>query len=121
MSNISGNINLAAFKHAFLKTKKGAEGIFIPFEVNNITKTDKGNVYVNIQASEHINAEKKQTHIVGQSVPKDVYEKLKEAGEYAPTLGNLTDWAKLGGGEATPGASSEAKASDFEEGDDLPF
>jgi len=120
MSNISGKINLAALTHARIKTKKGADAIIIPIKENNLFASEKGNVYLDLQANEHIDQDKKVTHIVSQSVPKEVYEKLKAAGEYAPTLGNLTDWSKLngGGGESAPDTSTDAEP---EGEDDLPF
>lgn len=118
MGRISGKINLSALEHSVQTSKKGVKFIAIPIEKNNLFQSDKGNVYLDISCNEHLNSEKKQTHIVNQSVPKEVYEKLKEAGEYAPSLGNLTDWDKLGGGggESAPNVSTEDM-----EMDDLPF
>jgi hypothetical protein len=120
MSNISGKINLAALTHAKIKTKKGADAIVIPIKENNLFLSEKGNVYLDLQANEHIDAEKKTTHIVNQGVPKEVYDKLKAAGEYTPTLGNLTEWSKLGGGEGDPNTSAEV-AGDVDLDDSLPF
>lgn len=121
MSNISGNINLASLEHAVKELGKNkTKCIIIPIEANNLLLTERGNCFLNFQANEYINAEKKQTHIVNQSVPKEVYEKLKSAGEYAPTLGNLTDWSKLsGGGESTPNESDSFPP--IEDSEDLPF
>lgn len=117
MSGISGKINLAALEHAIRKTKEGVEYIAIPIAKNNLFRSEKGNVYLDFSGNEHIDAEKKQTHIINQSVPKEVYEKLKAAGEYAPTLGNMTDWSKLGGGEPTPNDSADIPEDD----PDFPF
>jgi hypothetical protein len=119
MSGISGKINLAALTHAIRTSKDGNEYIAIPIKKNHLFRSEVGNVYLDISANEHINKEKKETHIVKQSLPKEEYQKLKDAGEYAPTLGNLTDWSKLGGGEPTP---NNTAAVDIPEGeDDLPF
>ena len=122
MGNISGKINLASLEHKVIKTKNGTDCIVLPIKSNNLFLSEKGNVFLDISANEHINAEKKQTHIVNQSVPKDVYDKLKAAGEYAPTLGNLTDWEKLSGGgngEPTPNQSANFDPAGSDE--DLPF
>lgn len=118
MSNISGKINLASLQHARMKTKQGNDCIVIPIKANNLFLSEKGNVYLDIQANEHIDSEKKTTHIVNQSVPKDVYDKLKAAGEYAPTLGNLTDWSKLSSGESEPNNLGDVPPVDDQ---DLPF
>lgn len=120
MSNISGNIALTALTCAFKKSAKGTECLIIPLEENHLKKTEKGNVYMNISAREHINEERKQTHIVSQSVPKDAYEKLRENDEYPPTLGNLTDWSKLAGsGEGSPNTMPNDEFESMP--DDLPF
>ena len=120
MGNISGSINLAALEHKVIKTKQGTDCIVIPIKSNHLMLTEKGNVFMNINANEHINAEKKQTHIVSLSVGKEEWEKLKAAGKYAPTLGNLTDWDKISGGgssEPTPNHSDIPVSGE----DDLPF
>lgn len=117
MSGISGKINLAALTHSVQTSKKGVKYIAIPIESNNLFHSEKGNVFLDITCNEHLDSEKKQTHIINQSVPKAVYEALKEKGEYAPTLGNLTDWDKLGGG----GGEGSPNSIDPIEGDDLPF
>ena len=126
MSNITGSINLAGFKH-ILEKRKNSKGemidcITIPLSANYLNKTDKGNVYVNISAWPRKNAPKnendKSTHIVNQDPGKDVRAKLKEANEYPPTLGNLTVWDQASG-ETN---DQPANYGTFEgTADDLPF
>lgn len=108
MGSISGKINLAALTHAVMPMGKDkVECIVIPIAKNNLFKSDKGNVYLDLQAfeiaPEKRNDDRKDTHIVSQSLPKEVREKLKEANQYPPTLGNLIDWDQVsGGGEPSP-------------------
>jgi len=119
MSNISGSIALTALKSSFIKNKKGEEFLLIPLNKNSLIKTEKGNVYLSLSAREYISEERKQTHIISQSVPKDVYEKLREKNEYPPTLGNLTDWSKLlGKNEVIP---NTIPSEEMDLLDDLPF
>lgn len=124
MSNISGSINLAAFEKSFYKTLKAQDGtqvecICVPLVQNHLAKTAKGACYVNWQGREYINEEFKTTHIVSQSLPKEAYEAKKEKGEYAPTLGNATDWAKLTGSGGAQITQSDIAPPEGE--DDLPF
>lgn len=123
MGNISGKINLSALVHAVKKSPKtGKSYIAIPIEENHLFLSEKGNVFLDLSCNEHINEEYKQTHIVSQSVPKEVYEALKAKSEYAPTLGNLCDWDKLSGGGSGEGQPNSTVA-DIPEGEDdnLPF
>ena len=122
MSNISGKINLAALEHAVIKTKSGDEAIVIPIGKNNLFKSDKGNVYLDLFANEidanKRRADSKDTHIVSQSVSKEVREKLKAESKYPPTLGNLAVWGGGGYSEPSPAATSIDLADNTE---DLPF
>jgi len=121
MGNISGSLNLAKLVHAIRKSPKGVSYIAIPIEANHLILTEKGNVFINISCNEHMNEKDKQTHIVSQSLPKEVYETLKAKKEYAPTLGNLCDWDKLSGGGSGEGHPNSSVADIPEGDDDLPF
>jgi hypothetical protein len=121
-----------------MKDGSKQECIVIPIKKNNLFRTDKGNVFLDIYGNE-IPPEKRKvitvkskdgtkeydryesTHIANQSLPEDVREKLKSEGKYAQTLGNLTD-SNL---QLNSGGSESANVSDdfapSEPGDDLPF
>lgn len=139
---ITGKLNLAKLEHVIrefpMKDGSKQECIVIPIKKNSLYRTDKGNVFLDIYANE-IPPEKRKvitvkskdgtkeydryesTHIANQSLPEDVREKLKAAGQYAPTLGNLTD-SNL---QLQSGSSESANVSDdfaaMPEGDGLPF
>lgn len=139
---ITGKLNLAKLEHVIrefpMKDGSQQECIVIPIEKNSLFKTDKGNVFLDIFASE-TPAEKRKvvtvkskdgtkefqryesTHIVNQSLPEDVREKLKAEGKYAPTLGNLTDsnLQLQSGGADSPNVSEDFAPAG--PGDDLPF
>lgn len=63
-------------------------------------------------------ADSKDTHIVSQSVSKEVREKLKAESKYPPTLGNLAVWGGGGYSEPAPAATNVDFADNTE---DLPF
>lgn len=118
MSSISAKINLTTLK-SVITTRKGKsgeiEGIFIPIKENNLFKSDKGNVYLDLNAFEL--KEKKEdgdTHLIKQSLPKDVYQSLSDEEKKAlPIIGNLKVWG---------GASSnETETTFIDEDSDLPF
>ena len=97
-----------AFEKAFTEERKDAAGntvtcAVIPLPHNHLTKTDKGNVFVNLHANEIApekrKADRKDTHIVNQDPGKEIRQKLKDAGKYPNTLGNLVDWAQSGPSE----------------------
>lgn len=139
---ITGKLNLSKLEHVVrefpMKDGSRQECIVIPIKKNSLYKSEKGNVFLDIYASE-IPEEKRKiitvkskdgtkeweryesTHIANQSLPEDVREKLKAAGGYAPTLGNLTDSnLQLQSG----GAESANVSQDFASvgpGEDLPF
>lgn len=119
MSNISAKINLTQLKSVITKRKGKAgevEGIFIPIEANHLFKSDKGNVYLDLNAFEL--REKKEdgdTHLIKQSLPKEVYQSLSDdEKKELPIIGNLKVW---GGGSK----SNEEEVTFLEEDDDLPF
>lgn len=121
---ISGKLNLAKFQHVLstFKNKAGEkeECIVIPIKRNNLFRSEKGNVFLDIAGFE-IAPEKRKgddTHIVVQSFSKEEREKRKAAGEQSEIIGNLRINDGTGSPEPnvaddiTPGAEGE---------DDLPF
>lgn len=120
MSNISTKLNLAGLKHT-RKMLKGQSGevdcIIIPVDQNHLYKGQKG-LYLDLT---HISlktprADSKDTHLVKQSFPKEVYEKMTEEQKMAtPILGNSIVWS--GGGSSNEPALSDPIGED----EDLPF
>lgn len=121
MGNISIKLNLAGLKHA-VRIEKGKTGeqecIIIPIAQNNLFKGEKG-LYLDLTAIEikdrsKFAADQKDTHLVKQSMPKDVYEKMTEEEKKAmPILGNAILW--------TGNSNEPALAEPTPENDDLPF
>ena len=122
MSNISISLNLRQFKST-VKTLKGKSGdincLIIPIDENHLIVGDKG-VYANLQAWElkEKKEDRKDTHLVKQSFPKEHYESLSdEEKREIPIMGNLTVWE---GGEQSPNESTEEIDTE-PDGDELPF
>lgn len=122
MSNGRGKINLTALECAIIPSKKDKDDVIlcIPVKKNNLFKSEKGNVYLDFIYNEMKSPGKneKDTHIINQSVPKEVYEALKAAGKYAPTLGNLQHWE---GGYQEPEPNVVQDLPENKTTDDLPF
>lgn len=122
MGRISTKINLAGFKNAsILKMgkNKDVDCIIIPIAQNNFFKSDKGAVYVDLIGFDIANQKEgsKDTHIIKQSLSKDLQEKMSEEEKKAmPILGNHIDWDKSGGG-----STAETTAKTVATEDDLPF
>jgi len=119
---IGGKLNLAMLEHVIMtkkgKDKKDVECIVIPIEKNQLFKSEKGAVYLDIIAFDVPNSKYGDTHLVKQSLPKKVREVMsKEELEAMPILGNLK---VMGPQEATP---NNAAGDDvvIDENDDLPF
>ena len=116
---IGGKINLSKLT-SVLTTRKGkdgkeVEGIFIPIEHNHLFKSDKGNVYLDLIAFEIKNQQYDDTHVVKQSLPKEVREGMtEEEKNNQPILGGLNTNLSSGG-------SSEETQEAVGEDDDLPF
>lgn len=94
---IKGKFNLAALTHAIMPVKRkdgtSVKAIVIPIEDNSLFLSDKGNVYLDWIARE-IPADKRKgddSHLLSQSLKKEDYEKLKAAGKYPPTIGNMRE------------------------------
>lgn len=121
MSNISIKVNLAGLIHA-TRVEKGKSGeqecIIIPIKQNNLHKGEKG-LYLDLTAFEikdrsKMDADRKDTHLVKQSLPDEIYKSLTEEQKKAiPIIGNAIVWSGQGNepelNQPTP------------EGDDLPF
>lgn len=120
MSNLSVKLNLAAFKHTVQKMK-GASGevevLIIPIDVNHLFRGEKG-LYADLQLIEVKNPREgsKDTHLVKQSLPKDVYNTLTdEQKKNQPIFGNARDWGQSGSN------SNEAAVVETKAGAELPW
>lgn len=114
MSNISAKINLRQLKSKVVE-KNGKNYLVIGIDSNYLYKGEKG-IYLDLQGFEIKNkkGDSKDTHLVKQSLPKEVYEKMTdEQKKEMPILGNMILW---GGG-----SYSEPDPVDDPEVDDLPF
>jgi hypothetical protein len=121
---ITGKINIAKLKHVVMnkKNKAGQEVkcLVIPIESNHLFEGKDGNVYLDIVAFDVKNpkADSKDTHIVKQSLPKEVREAMSEEEKNAmPILGNLN----AGGSGSNEQPANAAPGVVLEENDDLPF
>lgn len=119
---IGGKLNLGQMKHV-VQTKKGKTGdiecLVIPIEQNNLFKGKDGNIYLDLVAFPLKDPKHNDTHLVKQSLPKDVRDKMTEEEQKAmPILGNLN--VNLGGGSA-PAPNNPAADEVLGEDDDLPF
>lgn len=123
MSNISTKINLAALKNAaIIKSgkNKDVDCILIPINQNNLFKSEKGAVYLDLigfeVAPEKRKADSKDTHLVKQSLPKAIQEAQSDEEKRAmPILGNHIYWSWASS------ASNEVAAPSVSSEDDLPF
>jgi predicted ATP-grasp superfamily ATP-dependent carboligase len=120
MSNISGKLNLMQLKAAIRKMN-GANGpidcIVIPIEANHLFRGEQG-VYLDLIAfeSKTKNEKIKDTHLVKQSLQKEVLEAMSdEEKKSQPIIGNLRVWGEYQ--ESAP--QSDMTVGD--EKDDLPF
>lgn len=119
MSNISSKVNLAALKHSVKKLKAQTgevECLIIPIEANSLYKGEKG-VYLDLTGFEIKNktGDSKDTHLVKQSFPKEVYEVMTDEDKKAqPILGSHIVWSQSG-------QLGDAAVNVQQEEDDLPF
>lgn len=121
MGNISIRLNLLQL-NAAVKKLKGQSGeiecLVLPIKQNSLYEGEKG-IYLDLQAFEIKNkkGDSKDTHLIKQSLPKEVYDKLtEEERKEQPIIGNATMW---GGGPATEKVKSSSAPLGSE--DDLPF
>ena len=120
MNGISIKLNLLNLQTSVVKMKGKSgqlECLVIPIALNNLFKGEKG-VYLDCTAFELKNkrADSKDTHLIKQSLPKEIYEEMTEEERRAiPILGNAILWS--GVTESDPQSSATA----IEEDDGLPF
>lgn len=119
MSNVSLKINLMNLKvnRRYIKGQSGdVDCLVIPIAANHLFVGEKG-IYLDIAGFELRNPEEgKDTHILKQSLPKEIYQAMtEEQRKEQPILGNLRIWA--GRTEAEPASPMTPSA----EIDDLPF
>jgi hypothetical protein len=115
MSNISAKVNLRQLKHKVVE-KDGKRYIVLAVESNHLFVGEKG-IYLDLQGFEIKNKQddSKDTHIVKQSLPKDVYSKMTDEQKKAtPILGNMILWG--GGSHSEPDPVDDGSLPD-----DLPF
>lgn len=118
MGNVSVKLNLSGLKHTVQKMK-GANGevevLIIPIEANHLYRGEKG-MYLDLQAIELKNPREgsKDTHLVKQSLPKEIYSKMSEGEKKSqPILGNAIAWGEGGGSSSTPDVQTSASGSDL--------
>lgn len=106
--NISIKINLRQLKSHVMEMK-GREGmvkcLVLPIAENSLYEGDKG-IYLDLQAWEikERRADRKDTHIIKQSYPKEVFDQLTDAQKQSiPIIGNAILW----------GGYSEPEPNDF--------
>ena len=98
MSNISIKVNLRQLKNVIKPMKKQdgstVDCLVIPIDDNHLFKGDKG-IYLDMSAFEIKNkkTDSRDTHLIKQSLPKEVYDKLTDDQRKAmPILGNAIVW-----------------------------
>lgn len=113
----SGKINLKQFAKSFVSDIKGntetKRCICIPIADNNLFVGEKG-VYFDFNAREikEENRKSGDSHIIVQSLPKEVYESLyDEQRKSQPIFGNMKEFQ----------AQIEVVNASVENNDDLPF
>jgi hypothetical protein len=92
--------------------------LVIPIEQNNLFRGEKG-IYLDLIAFELSNKKEgqKDTHLVKQSLPKDIREKMSEEQlNQMPIIGNLMVWSE-GNYQSEP----VMNPTPIDEKDDLPF
>ena len=128
MTDFNGKLNLLKLKRAGIMQIQGRTGVLrclvIPVEDNNIfVTTDENNhpkaVYIDLTAWELKNPKYDETHMIKQSLPKEVREKMTDEEKKAiPILGGLKPVIF----ESQNAASScAAPIAQTQNSDDLPF
>lgn len=128
MTNFNGKLNLLKLKKAGIMQIQGQTGVLrclvIPVEDNNIfVTTDENNhpkaAYLDLTAWALKNPKYEETHMIKQSLPKEVREKMTDEEKKAmPILGGL----KPANFEAQNGASTcDAPFAQAQDLSDLPF
>lgn len=111
--NYNCKVNLAGLKHTVQKMQ-GASGeievLVIPIEANNLYRGEKG-LYLDLVAWGIEEPKYEDSHMLKQSLPKEVAEKQSKEEKYAmPIMGALRPFK--GGGVASEAAVSESKPGD---------
>lgn len=121
MARISTKINLRQLKHIVkkMKRKNGTEVdcLIIPIKENNLYQSEKS-VFLDLIGFDFENSIEgsKDTHLVKQSLPKELLESMSDDQKKAlPILGNHIVWARQ---EPVP---QTADLDLGDEPDDLPF
>lgn len=128
MADFNGKLNLLKLKRAGIMQIQGRTGVLrclvIPVEDNNIfVTTDENNhpkaAYIDLTAWELKNPKYDETHMIKQSLPKEVREKMTDEEKKAiPILGGLKPVIF----ESQNAASScAAPIAQTQNSDDLPF
>jgi hypothetical protein len=116
--NISGKLNFLSLKAAVRKMKSAngeIDCLIIPIEQNHLFRGEKG-IYLDLIAFEtKPRPVSKDTHIIKQSLPKDIRENMsKEDLNAMPILGSLQTW------NSAP-VDQISDVEPMEEKEDLPF
>ena len=122
MSTITTKLNLSQLKHVIQKKKvKSGEEIdclVIPIELNNLFKSEKGNVYLDLIGFEikEKKTDSKDTHLIKQFLPKSTYDGMTEdEKKEMKVIGNHVLWSAQ---EPDP---NSPVSEPIDEDDDLPF
>ncbi len=117
MNRLNIKINLSNLISA-VRFENGETGpvecLIIPIEKNHLFKGKSG-IYLDMSAFELKEKKDDQTHLIKQSLPKEVYQKQTDEEKKAmPILGNVSVWE---GGSGEPLSSTETQPI----GSNLPF
>lgn len=120
MGNISSSIDLAKFKNSVVikhGKNKDVECLLIPLAQNGLKNGEYGVVFETVGFSYDNKGKGKSTHIIKQSFPKDVLDKMSDDEKKAmPIFGNHVNWD-----EASGVGNNSAPAQSVESDEDLPF
>ena len=124
MGNISSKINLGALicqiKNVEGKGGKPVKCIIIPIEANHLFEGKNDAVYLDTIGFPLANSTGKDTHLIKQSLPKDVQDKMSDADKRAmPILGNHIDWDN--GSSSAPAPKTKAASTSKSKDDEPPF
>lgn len=124
MANFSIKTDLLKVKGAFVTNLKGKTStkrcLIIPIDESNLFVGEKG-VYLNLTAFEMREERYGDTHVLKQSLPKDVYQAMTDEERNAqPILGSLKPLEPAPAKQRQVTQTTDA-ATAVEEPDDLPF
>lgn len=127
MANISVHLNLRRLQSGQMKIKGKSgelvECVVIPIDANNLVRGEKG-VYLDLMGFElkERKPDRKDTHLVKQSLPKEQFEKLTdEQKKELPILGNMTVWGQPEADPVNFGFETNTAAVTQGDDSDLPF